>query len=124
MTGAVKAAEVAPKVFGRAGGGSVLMEKSDDLTYDLHHLLASDSHPVSNDCRCAGLSIDATYWLTQYTNDQERLHGYSPSIPLYAHLIMAMNIMSLQVDLERFKKDPEGYLLETATFAVQGIVER
>jgi len=47
----VKATELIPKAFN--GTVAVPEEKSDDLLYDLHHLAAVDSHPVSSCVRCA-----------------------------------------------------------------------
>lgn len=41
----VKATDLVPKAFN--GTAVVHEEKPDDLLYDLHHLAAVDSHPVS-----------------------------------------------------------------------------
>lgn len=41
----VKATDLVPKAFN--GTAAVHEEKPDDLLYDLHHLAAVDSHPVS-----------------------------------------------------------------------------
>lgn len=44
----VKAQDLAPKAFGGASINDEMSSKVDDLVYDVHHLLACDTHPVSS----------------------------------------------------------------------------
>lgn len=50
----VKATDLAPKAF-NGTGTATHEEKPDDLLYDLHHLAAVDSHPVSLGLCCGWL---------------------------------------------------------------------
>jgi hypothetical protein len=43
----VKAKDLAPRAFGDAAIDEEMSSKVDDLLYDVHHLLACDTHPVS-----------------------------------------------------------------------------
>lgn len=43
----VKAQDLAPQAFGGAALDAEMSSKVDDLVYDVHHLLACDTHAVS-----------------------------------------------------------------------------
>lgn len=77
----VKATELVPKAFN--GTAADQEEKPDDLLYDLHHLAAVDSHPVSFcvwcACVCAVLVDQDTVQPTLHPLDS-LVHKYSRDV--------------------------------------------